>query len=132
MQAGSRPSFQAPIRVAAPQGFRRLPLSGQADHQAQAFLDLGLALGFGGELSFERALRIRRLVRELPPDAHVLETDAPDIAPAWIRPGRNSPTELPRIAQVFASLRGTEVGSAVAVTGSNALRVLPRLGAAAG
>ncbi len=95
--------------------------------QAHAYLDLGFALGFGGELTFERALRIRRLVRELPAHAHVLETDAPDIPPAWVRPGRNSPAQLPAIARVFARLREQAPAEVAAVTGQNARRVLPRL-----
>ncbi|MFT3803287.1 MAG: TatD family hydrolase [Burkholderiaceae bacterium] len=76
-----------------------------------------------------RALQIRRLAAELPDDAHMLETDAPDIAPAWQPRERNSPTQLPRIAQVFADLRETTTDEVVRRTGENAVRVLPRLGA---
>ena len=39
-------------------------------------MDLGFALGFGGAMTFERALQIRRLAAELPAEAIVLETDA--------------------------------------------------------
>ncbi len=95
--------------------------------QAQAFVALGFALGFGGAMTFERALRIRALVRELPHEAHVLETDSPDIAPSWIHPGRNEPSQLARIAEVFAELRGQPIERAIAQTGANAQRVLPRL-----
>jgi TatD DNase family protein len=100
--------------------------------QARAFLDLDFALGFGGAMTFERALQIRRLVRELPAHAHVLETDAPDIAPAWCGRGRNSPAELPKIAEVFAGLRGISLADACEQTGRNALRVMPRLAALTG
>lgn len=96
--------------------------------QADAYLNHGLALGFGGAMTFARALQIRRLAAELPEDAHVLETDAPDIAPAWQARARNSPAQLPRIAQVFAALRETTVDAVVRRTGENAARVLPRLG----
>ncbi|MCL4744753.1 MAG: TatD family hydrolase [Burkholderiaceae bacterium] len=95
--------------------------------QARAFLELGFALGFGGAMTFTRALRIRRLASELPPEAHVLETDAPDIAPSWIAPGRNTPGELAAIAEVFASLRGLTPDEAARQTGLNACRALPRL-----
>ncbi len=97
--------------------------------QADAFLALGMALGFGGTMTFERSLRIRSLVRELPGDAHVLETDAPDIAPEWIARQRNEPMQLARIATVFASLREQSLGSALERTAANACRVLPRLAA---
>ena len=95
--------------------------------QAQAYLKLEFALGFGGAMTFTRALQIRRLASQLPDTAHVLETDAPDISPAWLHPARNSPAELPRIADCFAELRGQSIDAVVRTTGANALRVLPRL-----
>ena len=95
--------------------------------QATQYLGLGLALGFGGAMTYARALQLRRLVRELPPEAHVLETDAPDIAPEWIAHRRNEPAELARIAQVFAELRGESLDAVAARTAANACRVLPRL-----
>jgi TatD DNase family protein len=55
-----------------------------SDTQASAFVGLGFKLGFGGAVTFERALQLRRLVRTLPLDALVLETDAPDIPPHWL------------------------------------------------
>lgn len=100
--------------------------------QADQYLDLGFALGFGGAMTFTRALQIRRLATELPLESIVLETDAPDIAPAWLRTGRNSPAELPGIARVLAQLRGIELQTCMDRTGENALRVLPRLADARG
>src|SRR5690606_2112853 len=55
-----------------------------SEQQAQAFVDLGFKLGFGGAMTFERALQIRRLAEHLPEQALVLETDAPDIVPQWL------------------------------------------------
>ncbi len=100
--------------------------------QARQFLDLGFALGFGGAMTYDRALRIRRLAGELPAHAHVLETDAPDIAPEWIARGRNEPAELARIADAFAQLRSIPRERALAETAANAMRVLPRLASALG
>jgi TatD DNase family protein len=95
--------------------------------QADAFVGLGFALGFGGAMTFERALRIRSLAATLPIEACVLETDAPDIPPAWLRPARNEPAELPGIAASFATLRGLSPERAIEITGANAARVLPGL-----
>lgn len=127
-------------------GLRRVGLStGGIAHafngsaqQAQAFVDLGFALGFGGALTFERALNLRRLAATLPAESLVLETDAPDIPPQWLYrtaaarsagqgSGRNEPAELPRIAQTLAELRGWSVPETAAITGANARRVLPKL-----
>ncbi|MCH8180582.1 MAG: TatD family hydrolase [Proteobacteria bacterium] len=105
--------------------------------QAQAFIELGFKLGFGGAMTFERALQIRRLAAELPPEALVLETDAPDIPPHWRyltaearargERSRNEPAELPRIAQTLAGLRGLSLEAVRALTTANALAALPRL-----
>jgi TatD DNase family protein len=108
--------------------------------QADEFVRLGFRLGFGGTVTFERALQIRRLARELPLSALVLETDAPDIPPHWLYrtaqeraagapQGRNEPAELPGIASVVAHLRGMTAGELAEATCGNACAALPRLAA---
>jgi TatD DNase family protein len=78
-------------------------------------------------MTFTRALQIRRLAAELPLSAIVLETDAPDIAPAWIHPGRNSPDQLPAIGRLLAELRGVPEEEVRAATQQSALAAIPRL-----
>jgi len=96
--------------------------------QAEQFIALGFKLGFGGAMTYSRALRIRELATKLPLESIVLETDSPDIPPEWVgAKGRNSPLELPRIAQVLADLRGVNVSQVVDITGANALNILPKL-----
>ncbi len=95
--------------------------------QAQMYIDLGFKLGFGGAMTFTRALQIRRLAATLPLEAIVLETDAPDISPAWIHPGRNSPEQLPAIGVVLGELRGIALRDIQAATTESACVALPRL-----
>lgn len=95
--------------------------------QAEAFIQLGFALGFGGAMTFTGSTRIRALAAELPLEAIVLETDAPDIPPAWLNGGRNTPAELPAIADVLAELRGMTRDAVVAATVANTRRVLPSI-----
>jgi len=95
--------------------------------QAQGYIELGFKLGFGGAMTFTRALQIRRMAAELPLDSIVLETDAPDISPSWIHPGRNTPDQIPRIGAVLAELRGIPVDEVAAATTANARAALPRL-----
>ena len=96
--------------------------------QAQQFVAFGFALGIGGAMTFERALQIRRLATELDLSALVLETDAPDISPAWLAKGcRNEPCEVQQIAQTLAELRGCSVDAIVTVTAESTRRVCPRL-----
>jgi TatD DNase family protein len=105
-----------------------------SEQQALAFVALGFKLGFGGAMTFERALQIRRLARALPIEAIVLETDAPDIAPQWLyrtadqraagAASRNEPGEVPRIAQVLAELRRMALSELAEVTSANVRAVL--------
>jgi TatD DNase family protein len=125
---------------------RRAPVGGIAHafngsaQQAREFVRLGLRLGFGGTVTYERALQVRRLAAELPLDALVLETDAPDIPPRWLYrtaaereagspQGRNEPGELPAIGAVLAQLRGLPADALERATCANACAALPRLGA---
>lgn len=95
--------------------------------QAQAYLKQGLKLGFGGTLTFERSLQVRRLVKELPIESFVLETDAPDIPPAWVYQDNNYSYYLPRIAQHMADIRGMTLPELSQHMMHNSFQVLPRL-----
>ena len=126
-------------------GLREIPVQGGIAHafngslqQAQMFIDMGFKLGFGGAMTYDRALQLRCLAAELPLDALVLETDAPDIPPHWLYTsaaqraeglpqGRNAPAELPRIAEVLAQLRGQPLVALAQATTANACAALPRL-----
>ncbi len=113
---------------------RRIRVAGGIAHafngsrqQADEFIKLGFKLGFGGAMTFSGSTRIRRLAAELPLAAIVLETDAPDIPPAWLGGGRNSPAELPRIARVLADLRSLPADEVAAQCAAASRAVLPRL-----
>jgi TatD DNase family protein len=106
--------------------------------QAKAFLALGFKLGFGGALTYERALQLRRLAASLPLEAIVLETDAPDMPPHWlyttaeqraagVAQGRNEPAELARIGSELAALRGISPVALAMASTANAIAALPRL-----
>jgi TatD DNase family protein len=127
-------------------GLRRVAVRGGIAHafngsavQAEHFLALGFKLGFGGAMTHERALQIRRLASTLPERAVVLETDAPDIPPQWLYrsaeqrgdgpQARNEPAELPRIAETLAALRGWSLQRTAEITSANARDVLPGLAA---
>ncbi|RRS05937.1 TatD family deoxyribonuclease [Aquabacterium soli] len=108
-----------------------------SEQQAEAFVELGFCLGFGGAMTFDRALQIRRIAAWLPEDRLVLETDSPDIPPHWLyktaearaqgERSRNEPAQLPRIAETMAELRGWDLGKVRKVTAENACSVLPKL-----
>lgn len=126
------------------QQLRRIEVPGGIAHafngsevQATQFVARGFALGFGGTLTFERALQIRHLAASVPDTAVVLETDAPDIPPQWLYvpaaeraerpPARNEPAELPRIGLALAALRGWSAEETAARTAANVQAALPRM-----
>ena len=92
--------------------------------QGDEFIKLGFKLGFGGAMTFSGSTRIRALAAELPAEAIVLETDAPDIPPVWLGGGRNAPGELARLAAVLAELRGVGVAEVAAASSAAARSVL--------
>jgi len=115
-------------------GLRQVAVRGGIAHafngsrqQADEFIRMGFKLGFGGAMTRARALHLRELAATLPLEAIVLETDAPDIPPAWLQGGRNEPGELPRIAETLAGLRGTATADVIAATSANAEQVLGKL-----
>jgi TatD DNase family protein len=116
---------------------RRRPLIGGIAHafngsfqQAQQFIELGFALGVGGAFTYSRAKQIRRLVTELPLNTLVLETDAPDMAAAWLPKGaRNTPAQVSPISQALATLRDEPLDTVLNQTALTAYRVIPKLGA---
>ena len=113
------------------QTLRRFDLAGGICHafngslqQAERYIDMGFCLGFGGMLTFERSNHLRRLAAELPLDAVVLETDAPDMTVAAHRFERNSPAYLPDVLAALAGLRREPAGELAAQTTANVRRVL--------
>ena len=109
-----------------------------SEQQAAEFIKLGFKLGFGGAVTFEPALQLRRLATQLPLDAIVMETDSPDIPPHWVyktaaqradgqAQGRNEPCELPAIAQQVALLRGLSLEALAQACSANAVQALPGL-----
>lgn len=97
--------------------------------QAENFIQLNFAMGFGGAMTHGRALQIRRLAKDLPAGSIVLETDSPDIPPVWIAHSeqpRNEPSELPQISSVLSEIRDEPMAHTQETCSHNALRVIPR------
>lgn len=73
--------------------------------QAQRAIDMGFLIGFGGAATYDRASRLRNLLKALPRDALVFETDAPDIPPSFAKGEVNSPINLFRVVEILAEVR---------------------------
>ena len=92
--------------------------------QACAYIALGFAIGICGTITYDRALRIRKVAAQLPQESLVLETDAPDIPLAGHRGENNHPRYLPEILEVLAALRGERKETTAEYTCANSKRIL--------
>ncbi len=92
--------------------------SGSPEQATQLYRH-GFLLGIGGPVTYDRARRLHRLVRDMPLDCLLLETDAPDQPDAGIRGQRNEPARLRDIAAFIARLRGIGVDELATATRAN-------------
>ena len=88
--------------------------------EAREYIKLGFRLGQGGAATWPQANRLRRVVAQLPLESIVLETDAPDMAPAMHPNQRNSPEYLAEICAELAALRGVTAEELAAASSRNA------------
>lgn len=105
--------------------------------QAEQFITLGFKLGFGGASTYDRANNLHKLLRQLPHSGIVLETDAPDMPPHWLytpkaerdrgaTTTKNTPVELPKIAQYIAIHMGIDTNALQSIGYQNSLAALPK------
>ena len=95
--------------------------------QAQKATQMGLRLGFGGAVTHPRAVRLQRVLRSLPAQALLLETDAPFQSGSSHRGQRNEPAYLSEIVDFVADLRGNSHEGLAKICYDNTLRAFPRL-----
>ncbi|QGW75996.1 YchF/TatD family DNA exonuclease [Pseudomonas alkylphenolica] len=88
--------------------------------EAREYHKLGFKLGLGGAATWPQALRLHKVLPQLPLESLVLETDAPDMAPVMYAGMRNSPEHLPQIATALAAVIGIEVERLAEVSTRNA------------
>jgi TatD DNase family protein len=90
--------------------------------QAKEIIDLGFMLGIGGVVTFKNAT-IGDVVRDIPLESIVLETDSPYLSPAPHRGKRNESAYLHLVAEKIAQVRGVDVKVVAEVTTANAERL---------
>ncbi len=92
--------------------------------QAQQYIGMGFLVGVGGVVTRPNAAKLHRTVCGIPLQSIALETDAPDLPPVWAKGERNSPEQLPGIAQAIADLRKEPVTVIADETTRNVVKVL--------
>ena len=95
--------------------------------EAQQAVEMGLALGLGGPVTFQNARQLHEMTPRLQLDRLVLETDAPYLAPHPHRGQRNEPAYVPLVADKLAALCGTTAQAIATQTTATARSCFERL-----
>ena len=90
---------------------------------AQEFIKMGYYIGVGGVVTFKNAKKLKEVVKMLPLDRILLETDCPYLAPEPNRGKRNSSLNLPYVAAAIGELKGVDADEVVRVTNQNAKKM---------
>jgi TatD DNase family protein len=93
---------------------------------AEAALDLGFYISISGIVTFRNAEELRAIVRDVPLDRLLVETDAPYLAPVPYRGRRNEPAYVAATAAAVAALKGVEPGELATATTENFFRLFAK------
>ena len=99
---------------------------------AEAALALGFYISISGIVTFRNAADLRAIVRDLPLDRLLVETDAPFLAPVPYRGKRNEPAFIAATAAAVAELKGIELQHLAEMTSANFFRLFDKASAPAG
>lgn len=90
---------------------------------ARDYLNWDYYFGIGGVSTFQNAKKLKEAVEYIPVENIVLETDSPYLAPSPYRGKRNSPLNLPIIAQAIADIKRMDVEKVIEITGENSKKL---------
>jgi TatD DNase family protein len=90
---------------------------------AAEYLEMGFIISIPGVITFQKARGLREVVKRLPAEGMVIETDAPFLAPVPHRGKRNEPAYVRITAEAVAEIRGQDISAVAAFTRKNACRV---------
>jgi TatD DNase family protein len=93
---------------------------------AEAALDLGFYISISGIVTFRNAEDLRAIVRDVPLDRLLVETDAPYLAPVPYRGRRNEPAYVAATAAAVAALKGVDPAELAAATTDNFFRLFAK------
>ncbi|MDC9701038.1 MAG: TatD family hydrolase, partial [Alphaproteobacteria bacterium] len=94
---------------------------------AESAIELGCYISFSGILTFNASDELREIVRDLPLNRLLVETDAPYLAPIPHRGQRNEPSYLPHISACLANIKGLSHEEMAKITTENFLRLFDRI-----
>lgn len=86
---------------------------------AKEALDLNYMISFSGIITFKNAAELREVVKQVPLERILIETDAPYLAPVPHRGKKNEPKYVVEVAQCIADLKGISVEEVAETTSEN-------------
>ena len=86
---------------------------------ARAYLDLGFYISFTGIITFKNADTLREVVRQVPLERMLVETDSPYLTPVPYRGRRNEPAYVRYVAETIAGIKGFSLEEVARVTSEN-------------
>lgn len=91
--------------------------------EAKPFLEMGFYIALNGIVTFDKTGRSKEVVKNLPLQQMILETDAPYLTPLPHRGKRNEPSYVKHVAQKIAEIKGVDVEEVERVTTENARKL---------
>jgi TatD DNase family protein len=86
---------------------------------ARAALDLNYYISFSGIITFKNAAELREVVKQVPLERLLIETDSPYLAPVPYRGKKNEPKYVVEVAHCVAELKGVAVEEVAEITSRN-------------
>ena len=87
---------------------------------AEAFIGHGFKLGIDGPVTYPKAMVLQEVVKDIPLEHFVLETDAPYLPPQPVRGKRNEPAFIVHTAEAVAYIKKVPIASVIDITTQNA------------
>ncbi len=100
---------------------------------AKKVIEMGFSISLAGPLTFPKAESLREVVRQIPIEHMLIETDAPYLAPQPVRGRRNEPVFVRHVAETIARIKGLSFDDVARITSFNAMQLfgigkIPELG----
>lgn len=94
----------------------------QSIEMAKEYLKLGGYISFAGPVTYKKSTSLREVVKHIPRDRILIETDCPYLSPEPFRGKRNNPIRVIEIARVLADILEIEVEELASITFENGKR----------
>ena len=94
---------------------------GYSVEMAREFLKLGVYFGIGGVVTFKNGVKLVEVVKEMPLDHLLLETDSPYLSPEPYRGKENEPVRIIHIAEKIAQIKNTSLEKVLEITTNTAI-----------